>query len=102
MHSNAPAILFWTIAALVTAAFAVPMIHHMSVDAREMRSQEFQRLVGGLGLGPATDLARCPFSFDPRLGDACQADQRPIAGGAYFCPHHASSIFFYPQRTESL
>jgi hypothetical protein len=61
------------------------------------RAEEFQRLVGGLGFGPAVDLARCAFSFDPRLCSGCPQDLGPIPGGVYFCPQHACSILFYPR-----
>jgi hypothetical protein len=61
------------------------------------RAEAFQRLVGGLGFGPAVDLSRCAFSFDPRLCDSCPADGEPIPGGVYFCPRHACSILFYPR-----
>jgi hypothetical protein len=62
----------------------------------EARSREFQRLVGGLGFGPAADLSGCAFSFDPRLCPDCPQNYGPVAGGVYFCPHHGCSILSYP------
>jgi hypothetical protein len=59
---------------------------------QEVQARQFQQLVGGLGCGPAVDLSTCAFSFDPRLCPACPQDHGPIAGGAFFCPHHACSI----------
>jgi hypothetical protein len=59
------------------------------------RAREFQHLVGGLGFGPAVDLASCPNSFDPRLCDRCPQEFGPIPGGGCFCPEHACSIFSY-------
>jgi hypothetical protein len=71
----------------------------VGVDSREQgdpeRSMEFQHLVGGLGFGPAVDLASCPNSFDPRLSCRCPREFGPIPGGGYFCPEHACSIFYY-------
>lgn len=60
------------------------------------RSQELQSLLGGLGFGPALDISACEFSFDPRAGNRCSADQGPIPGGTYFCSQHANSILYYP------
>jgi hypothetical protein len=57
---------------------------------------EFQRLVGGLGLGPAADLFSCGRSFDPRICSECSLNQGPLPGGACYCPHHASSILDFP------
>lgn len=56
------------------------------------RSAAFQRLVGGLGCGPATDLSQCGFSFDPRLERECSFQFGPAPGGRCFCPFHASAI----------
>jgi hypothetical protein len=93
--SLAPASLCGLIVGLTLAAVTVVTWDHVSSSGREPRQAAFQRLAGGLGLGPAADIARCPFGFDPRLGDACQADLGPIPGGAFFCRHHASSVLFY-------
>src|SRR5579871_3846529 len=60
------------------------------------RGEEFQRLVGGLGFGPALDLSACPFGFDPRLDGTCGEDCGAVPGGRCFCPRHAGSVFFYP------
>ncbi len=57
------------------------------------RNQEFQRLVGGLGTGPAVDLSSCPFSFDARLANGCRSDQGPIPGGVSYCREHGCSLF---------
>lgn len=67
-----------------------------SSDVEGDRSQELQSLLGGLGFGPALDLSACEFSFDPRVGNRCSADQGPIPGATYFCSQHASSILYYP------
>jgi hypothetical protein len=63
----------------------------------DRRSEEFQHLVGGLGLGPAVDLSRCGFSFDPRLCPDCPLNHEPVPGGVYFCPQHACSILYWPR-----
>jgi hypothetical protein len=73
----------------------------LAMDARQhshsaRRSATFQRLVGGLGFGPALDLSRCACSFDPRVEHACSQNLGPVTGGRHFCTEHASSIFYYP------
>ena len=88
-----PSILFATVTTLAIAAIIVLAVSFWVQGRPETVCEEFQRLVGGLGLGPAVDLSRCDFSFDPRLCHGCPEDLGPIPGGAYFCPHHACSIF---------
>lgn len=54
---------------------------------RAARSDEFQRLVGGLGLGPATTLPPCEPDFDPRVGAVCDGAIDPVPAGGAFCAH---------------
>jgi hypothetical protein len=49
----------------------------------------FQRLTGGLGLGPAVDLSRCAAEFDPRAGATCSFRHDPAVLASRFCPPHA-------------
>ena len=81
---------------LVAASAAALAAEGHAEQACAARAEDFQRLVGGLGFGPTLDWSECPFSFDPRLEDACGADLGPIAGGGCFCPHHACSVWPYP------
>ena len=48
----------------------------------------FEQVVGGIGLGPATDPARCRPMFDPRIDAACSWRYAPLPGGDFFCPCH--------------
>jgi hypothetical protein len=82
---------------LSTAAGAV-LIAEAPHRQRQERSAEFQRLVGGLGFGPALDLSGCAFGLDPRLDDSCSEQYGPIPGGRCFCPRHAGTVFSYPER----
>lgn len=66
------------------------------------RSEEFQRLVGGLGFGPAVDLSGCAFGLDPRLEGTCSEEVGPVPGGACFCPRHSASLFSYPPLHRGL
>ena len=93
--SRAPTVLAGLLLALVAAA-GVAFAFGARPAFPEERAQEFHRLVGGLGFGPAVDLERCAFSFDPRLCPACPNDSGPIPGGMFFCPYHACSVLDYP------
>jgi hypothetical protein len=88
--------LLGVVVLLLGGAVAVLVVEPASLARRESHSREFQQLVGGLGFGPATDLASCPFAFDPRLCPDCARDLGPIPGGRYFCPHHAAAVLDYP------
>ena len=65
-------------------------------NARAIRSesQGFQTVTGGLGLGPALNLAECSLAFDPRLGNVCDANCGPLIAGGFFCSRHAHSVFY--------
>jgi hypothetical protein len=80
---------------LAAAAGALYLFEARAQRRREGQSEAFQRLVGGLGFGPAVDLDGCPFGFDPRLDGSCSQQRGPIPGGACFCPRHAGSLFPY-------
>jgi hypothetical protein len=97
MYRHTPAGLLAVILALAAGAGVVLIADGHRQAAGTVKAREFQLLVGGLGLGPALDLQRCPFSFDPRLCPTCPEDDGLIPGGLFYCPYHAGSIFFYPQ-----
>jgi hypothetical protein len=94
MRPKAP-FLFGIVVTLATAAGLVLGFDNGRQPREEMRAKAFQTLVGGLGFGPAIDLSDCPFAFDPRLSPRCKQNAGPIMGGAFFCPHHACSVFDY-------
>jgi hypothetical protein len=93
--SRTPELLASGVLGLAVAAGVLVVIEGRA-PPRERATDEFQRLVGGLGFGPAVDVARCPFGFDPRLDPDDQEDQEPIPGGYFFCPHHGAGVFAYP------
>jgi hypothetical protein len=95
--SRGPILLFAVIVCLAAAAATVLMLSNQRPARKMTQEQELQqRLLGGLGFGPARDLGRCPFAFDPRLAGACSEDCGPIPGGASFCPYHAGTVLDYP------
>jgi len=76
------------------AVLAAALVATPRSDARARRSLEFQRLVGGLGAGPAVDLDACDPDFDPRVGAVCRGETAPLPGGGAFCPHRGGSALF--------
>jgi hypothetical protein len=84
-----------TILGLALAAAAV-LAWESAGDPHTDSKRAFGQLVGGLGLGPALDLGRCEFSFDPRLCGHCSSDVGIVPGGMTFCPHHGLTLRAYP------
>src|SRR5215472_5359021 len=80
---------------LLAGAAGAVLVTEARAHRGEAHAEEFQRLVGGLGFGPALDLSGCAFGFDPRLDGGCAEDRGPVPGGACFCPRHAGSLFEY-------
>jgi hypothetical protein len=88
--------LFFILLLLTGASGAVLAAEDRRGHELPARAESFQRLVGGLGFGPALDLSECSFGFDPRLDGTCSTDYGPIPGGACFRSRQPGSIFFYP------
>ena len=85
---RAPALLLAAALALPLAAGILLLAAGPSA-ARVAEADAFERLVGGLGLGPTTALSRCGAEFDPRTGSACSLRHEPVPCGSRFCPAHA-------------
>ena len=66
MYPKNQAIPLVVLTMLVGAAGAVLVCDFQARPQQQETAKEFQQLVGGLGFGPAVDLSRCAFSFDPR------------------------------------
>jgi len=92
--SKTPFLVGALMAALAGAASLVLAADCLAPASEEGPAEELQRLLGGLGCGPAVDLSRCAFSFDPRLCEDCPLNHGPIPGAIYFCPQHACSILY--------
>lgn len=80
---------------LMGASAAILCVEREDQLRRKPPREDFQRLVGGLGFGPALDLSVCAFGFDPRLQGTCSAEHGCIPGGSCFCPLHSGSILHY-------
>jgi hypothetical protein len=103
MMSFKGACLLVVLLIIVPVAAVVLVIADSIAPPRDhAHAEELQRLVGGLGCGPAVDLSRCAFSFDPRLCATCSLNHGPVPGGVYFCPQHACSILYCRPPTLSL
>ena len=85
---------------LVVALAAVLALSALNERDASARAAEFQHLVGGLGMGPATDLSGCEAAFDSRLCPHCAWENGPVPGGRAFCPSHALSVVDYPESTN--
>jgi hypothetical protein len=96
VRSSGPARLVGAVLALVAGAAAAVASSSGPSPGEVERGREFQRLVGGLGLGPTLDLSRCDADFDRRVGPECPDRHGAIPGGDVFCPHHAGSVLFPP------
>lgn len=103
MHFKASALLLSTILALTFVATALVVVDNWFVSGRRAESDEFQRLMGGLGTGPALTMSPCEFSFDTRIASTRPASYHPLICGEYFCPQQTISIFYLrplPRETE--
>jgi hypothetical protein len=94
MESRGSALLV-VLLLLTASAGAVLLAEDRAGRRRAAHAEPFQRLVGGLGFGPALDLSGCAFGLDPRLDGSCSEDCGPVPGGSCFCPRHAGSLFYY-------
>lgn len=96
MTRTRPILLLSLLSILAVAAGTTLVIDAAAQRRHAERAEEFQSLVGGLGLGPALDLSRDPFRFDPRLADECADEVGALPGGGRYGPDHAGSVFHYP------
>jgi len=82
---------------LAIAAVSCLAISNGPGEWDSVKAIEFQQMVGGLGLGPATNMSECPALFDPRIAVTCPYEYEPIpAGQNFFCSRHACSILSLP------
>jgi hypothetical protein len=95
-YANSNGRLFLLLLLVTGAAAAVLVVEESNGSDRLTHAESFQRLVGGLGFGPALDLSSDASAFDPRIEGSCSMDYGPIAGGACFSSRQAGSVFFYP------
>jgi hypothetical protein len=95
-------VLFVVLLLLAGTAGVILAAENQVAQRRQAHDEAFQRLVGGLGFGPALDLSDCDFCFDPRLDDSHAAEDGPIPGGACFHPRQAASLSFYSPPEHGL
>lgn len=92
MTGRGPVVVVAAVAALVAAAALALGTSSRRDPAEAARSDAFQALVGGLGGGPAVDLARCARAFDPRLDDGCAFRTHPVPAGGAYCAHGLAGL----------
>lgn len=91
MRAGGETMLLVVVSALALGAVAVTTLGSRRSERSATASREFQRLVGGLGLGPVLDLSRCTPAFDPRVGATCPERVGPIPAGDAFSSSHAGA-----------
>jgi hypothetical protein len=84
------------------AAGAVLVLENRRGDELPARAASFQRLVGGLGFGPALSFSDGASDLDPRLEEGVSMDFGPIVGGGCFRGRRGASVFFYPPLERGL
>jgi hypothetical protein len=92
MKPSADNLILCMIVALAVAAVAVVSTGSLVGARRRSAERDFQRAVGGLGLGCQLDLSRSSWQFDPRV-----ADDNPlldmVPGVGELSPWHAIALF---------
>lgn len=86
-------ILMAVMLVLSTSAAAAVVADPLLNQTQQQTAGQFQRLMGGLGLGCHADLAHCAWQFDPRLMGDEDAPLNVVAGSHVSNPWHALSLF---------
>ncbi|MDA1052291.1 MAG: hypothetical protein O3C40_17675 [Planctomycetota bacterium] len=100
--NNSTRILLGSLAIMSIFVSVLLVADQRRMQAHRHAAGSFQRLVGGLGFGSATDWSRCAHSFDPRVSCECFYDAGPLPGGANFCPYQTSSVLFTARQASLL
>lgn len=95
MSPRTPALAFALLVVLTAGASAV-LMSEAKPNGHATDAEAFQRLLKGLGFGPALMLSPCPFPFDPRLDNGRATEMEAIPGGACFHSQRVDTIFSYP------
>ena len=92
MNEIARSVWFWS--GILVVGFASLLLAFDPWLARKAgpTNEQFQRLVGGLGMGPATTLAADESRFDPRVSATSTLDLAPVPGGGWLGGAEACSI----------
>jgi hypothetical protein len=91
------ALLVGILVFLVASVAAILIVEGPAHAERASRSEAFQRLLGGIGFGAATDLASSAFDFDPRLESTSSQGHGAIPGGSCFSWRRGcGTLIYYP------
>jgi hypothetical protein len=87
-HRNRPVRGIVSKTSFVLVALTGLLILAMGQRGSGRAGSEFQRTVGGLGLGPAVDLSVCGYLYDARIVRDCPHETGPLPGTSVLCPGH--------------
>ncbi len=87
--------------ALPLLAISLLAVDHFLPPPISAASAQFQTIVAGLGLGPATNLSHGAELFDPRLAAANFHADGPIVAGDWFSTARTMSVFPWQQNARS-
>jgi hypothetical protein len=96
LRSSIDELLLAVILGMSFAATVAVVVDKKATGSREQAGRQFQRLVGGLGLGCQTDLARSAWQFDPRLTADDDAPLDVLLENDVSNPWHAMALFPEP------
>ena len=99
MKTVADNVLLCLIGALCAAAVTVVAVGTLVSNQKENAQRDFQRAVGGLGLGPEVGLTNCWWQFDARLAGDADPGLDSIPGLGELSPWHSIALFPPPSRT---
>jgi hypothetical protein len=98
MKANGDNILLSIIGALCVAAATVVAVGTLTGEHAANAQRDFQRAVGGFGLGPQVGLSHCWWQFDARLAGDDDPGLDSVAGLSELSPWHSIALFPPPSH----
>ena len=99
MKNLADSVLLCLIGALCVAAVTVVAAGMLVGAHGENAQRDFQRAVGGLGLGPQVGLSHCSWQFDARLAGNDDPGLDCVPGLSEVSPWHSIALFPPPSQS---
>lgn len=98
MKPHADNVLLCLIGVLCIAAVTIVAMGGALGARASNAPREFQRTVGGLGLGPQVGLTNCWWQFDARLAGDHDPGLECVPGLGELSPWHSIALFPPPSR----
>ena len=95
MRTSADNLLLTIIGGAAVAASLI-MVFETGNRPRRAAGQQFQEVLGGLGMGCQIDMSRCCWQFDPRLMDGEDPAGDSLPGLNEISPWHSIALFPMP------